>query len=153
MQALELRVPPPMVTLLIAAAMWGISPSDSPAEGSNVLQAAAAAVIALLGGAIALSGMLAFRRAQTTFSPLRPERTSALVATGIYRFTRNPMYVGLLMVLLAWSVFLLSAWSAIGPLGFVYYIGRFQIAPEERALSATFGPDYAADCVRVRRWI
>jgi protein-S-isoprenylcysteine O-methyltransferase Ste14 len=114
---------------------------------------AAAAAIALLGGCISFSGILAFRRARTTVSPLQPERTSALVATGIYRFTRHPMYLGLLITLFAWSVFLLSPWSVVGPLMFVIYIDRFQIAPEERVLSAIFGPDYADYSARVRRWL
>jgi len=153
MQALELKIPPPVVTFLIAGAMWGVSPADSSPEAFHILRATAAAALALLGGAIALSGMLAFRRARTTFSPHRPERASALVATGIYRHTRNPMYVGLLMCLLAWSIFLFSAAALIGPLIFVYYIGRFQIAPEERMLSTIFGADFAAYCSRVRRWL
>jgi protein-S-isoprenylcysteine O-methyltransferase Ste14 len=139
--------------MLIAGAMWGISPAGSPSEVFNVLHMAAAAAIALLGGCISFSGILAFRRARTTVSPLQPERTSALVATGIYRFTRNPMYVGLLIILFAWSVFLLSALSVVGPLMFVLYMGRFQIAPEERVLSTLFGPDYADYSARVRRWL
>jgi len=153
MQALELKVPPPLVTLFIAGAMWGISPAGSPSEAFTVLHIAATAAIALLGGVISFSGMRAFRRARTTVSPLHPQKTSALVASGIYRFTRNPMYVGLLILLLAWSVFLLSPWSVVGPLMFVFYIGRFQIAPEERMLSSLFGADYADYTARVRRWL
>lgn len=63
------------------------------------------------------------------------------------------MYLGLLFILIAWAVFLSSAWALIGPLAFVLYMNRFQIAPEERALSAMFGISYSAYKSRVRRWL
>lgn len=153
MQSLELKIPPPVITLTIAVAMWGISLAASPTEAPTLFGKAVAAAIALLGGGVSLSGMLAFRRVGTTYSPHRPERTSSLVATGAYRRTRNPMYVGLLFVLIAWSVYLFSAWSLIGPVFFVLYIGRFHIAPEERVLAAKFGSDYVEYCTQVRRWL
>lgn len=153
MPSLELKVPPPLVTLTIAVAMWGISLADSPSEAPTLFVKFTAAVVAFLGGGVSLSGMTAFRRVRTTYSPHRPEKTSSLVTTGIYRHTRNPMYVGLLFVLTAWSVYLLSVWSLIGPALFVLYIGRFQIAPEERILAASFGSDYIDYCARVRRWL
>jgi len=72
---------------------------------------------------------------------------------GIYRFTRNPMYVGLALVLLGWAALLSSPWALLGPLVFVLYINRFQIAPEERVLSAKFGAAYTEYIARVRRWL
>jgi len=111
------------------------------------------AAIALAGGATALAGDLAFKRAETTVNPFKPQNTSSLVTSGVYRFTRNPMYLGLLMVVLGWGAFLCSALALLGPVAFVTYITRFQIVPEERVLLAKFGMTYAAYIGRVRRWL
>ncbi len=84
---------------------------------------------------------------------LQPERTSALVTTGVYRITRNPMYVGLLLGLLAWAAGLSSPVSLAGPVAFIMAINRFQIEPEEKALLAKFGPEYETYKSAVRRWL
>jgi protein-S-isoprenylcysteine O-methyltransferase Ste14 len=112
-----------------------------------------ASALALIGIAIALAGVIAFHRARTTVNPLKPDATSALVTGGVYRFTRNPMYVGLLLVLAAWMIFLSSPWSVAGLPVFVFYLDRFQIAPEERVLAAKFGAAFADYRTRVRRWL
>jgi len=109
--------------------------------------------MALTGIAIAIAGVVEFRRAQTTVNPLKPQATSRLVTSGIYRFTRNPMYLGFCMGLVASAVFLSSAWALLGPLAFVVYITRFQIAPEERALAGLFGDAFTDYQGRVRRWV
>ena len=153
MQALELKIPPPAVALLTAAAMWGLSWLAPWMLVAAAVRVAAALAIALLGLGFSLAGVVSFRRAKTTINPMKPQSTSALVCSGIYRVTRNPMYVGLLLVLIAWAVFLASAWALLGPLAFVLYVDRFQIAPEERALSALFGADYAAYKSSARRWL
>jgi protein-S-isoprenylcysteine O-methyltransferase Ste14 len=153
MRALELRIPPPVVALLVGAAMWFAAGERVPLELPFRVRLVAFVVIALAGGAIALAGDLAFRRARTTISPFKPENSTALVTSGIYRFTRNPMYVGLTLVVLGWTVFLCSAWALLGPVAFVLYITRFQILPEERVLSAKFGGAYTAYAARVRRWL
>lgn len=153
MQALELKIPPPAVALLMAGAMWGISLVAPLLEVPAFIRVAAAVTIALVGSGFSLAGVISFRRARTTVNPMKPETTSSLVCSGIYRVTRNPMYVGLLLVLVGWAVFLSSAWALLGPLAFVLYINRFQIAPEERVLSAMFGAGYSAYKSRVRRWL
>jgi protein-S-isoprenylcysteine O-methyltransferase Ste14 len=153
MQALELKIPPPAVAVLMAGAMWGISLVAPLHEVPAFFRVAAALTIALAGGGFSLAGVISFRRARTTVNPMKPETTSSLVCSGIYRVTRNPMYVGLLLVLVAWAVFLSSAWALLGPLAFVLYINRFQIAPEERVLSAMFGTGYSTYKLRVRRWL
>jgi protein-S-isoprenylcysteine O-methyltransferase Ste14 len=112
-----------------------------------------AAAIALMGIAFSGAGVLAFRRARTTVNPTRPEEATRLVRSGVYRITRNPMYVGLSCLLVAWAVFLSSLWALLGPLAFVLYIGRFQITPEERALAKLFASEYAAYRAEVRRWL
>src|SRR6185436_8035975 len=113
----------------------------------------AAIVIATAGGFFSIGGFVAFRRARTTVNPMKPESASSLVASGVYRITRNPMYVGLVLVLVAWATFLAAPLALLGPLAFVLYIGRFQIAPEEVALTKRFGTEYADYKAKVRRWL
>jgi protein-S-isoprenylcysteine O-methyltransferase Ste14 len=153
MRALELKVPPPLVALVIAAAMWGISLATPSVDVSARIRLGAAIAIALAGAAVAIAGVAAFRRAKTTVNPLNPETSSSLVTSGVYRLTRNPMYVGIALALVAWAVFLSSGWALLGPLIFVLYMTRFQIVPEERVLSSMFGEAYAAYRARVRRWL
>jgi protein-S-isoprenylcysteine O-methyltransferase Ste14 len=153
MQSLELKVPPPLVALLIAVAMWGIAWNFPLIDIPKFFRASAAIAVALLGSGISLAGTIAFRRAKTTVNPMRPENASSLVCSGIYKITRNPMYVGLLFVLVAWGIFLSSVWALIGPLCFLLYINRFQIEPEERVLSNMFGESYIKYKSRVRRWL
>ena len=153
MNALELKIPPPAVAVLIALAMWGLSDVGPGLDLPAAVRIVAALAVALAGGAIAVSGNVAFRRAGTTVNPMKPQRTAALVTTSVYRFTRNPMYFGLLFVLLGWVAFLCSASAIAGPVVFVLYINRFQIEPEERVLASMFGAEYAGYKSRVRRWV
>ena len=84
---------------------------------------------------------------------MKPQAASSLVIVGVYKLTRNPMYLGLSLVLLGWAVFLWSAWALLGPIVFIAYISRFQIAPEERVLATLFGAEYSAYKAKVRRWL
>lgn len=153
MNSLELKVPPPLVALATAAGMWAISRVTFVVQVDSVVRIAVAVILAFLGGAISTAGIVAFRRARTTLNPTRPDAASSLVTGGIYRVTRNPMYVGLLLVLLAWAAFLGAPWTLAGPVVFVAYMDVFQIGPEERALEAAFGETYAQYVSRVRRWM
>lgn len=154
MPSLALKIPPPVVAACVAVAMWLLSHvAPTLFSTSDLARIGMAVAIALLGGAISLAGILEFRRARTTVNPLKPHRASALVVSGIYKLTRNPMYVGLLLVLVAWAVFLSATWPFVGPVVFVAYIGRFQIAPEEKVMAEKFGAEYAAYKLRVRKWL
>src|SRR5688572_18501995 len=128
--------------------------SRAPALGFEVPARRVIAVsLAILGVAVAIAGVVSFRRAQTTVNPLKPESTSSLVVSGVYRFSRNPMYVGMLLVLLGWAVLLSNVLAlAIVP-AFVLYMNRFQIGPEETVLARMFGGEYETYRSRVRRWI
>ena len=97
--------------------------------------------------------MRSFRKAKTTMNPFKPDTSSALVSHGVYRFTRNPMYVGLLITLLGWAAFLWQPWALFFLPLFVLYITQFQIKPEERVLSSLFGTEYAEYMAKVRRWL
>ena len=151
MDRLQLKIPP-VVLVLIAAAVMAIIAYTLPGAMPVPFKAEIALLLALSGVWVALAGVQAFRRHKTTVNPLTPEQSSALVATGVYRISRNPMYLGMLCLLLAWAWWLQQWPALLGPLLFVLWLNRFQIAPEERALAARFGEEYAAYCRRVRRW-
>ena len=153
MSALELKVPPLLVALTVALAMGAIASFTPTLDIDGMLRAAVAIVVAAAGLAVGLAGILAFRRATTTVNPMTPGKASSLVTGGIYRVTRNPMYVGVAIVLVAWAVFLASPWALVGVLAFAAYLTRFQIVPEERALASRFGDAYAIYAARVRRWL
>ena len=152
MPSLESKVPPPAIMLVMALFMWLIAraaPSlhfDVPAH--NWL----AIVLVSVGFLTGLSGVVTFRIAKTTVDPMKP-RASSLVTWGVYAISRNPMYLGGLIMLLGWAVFLSNALAFLFLPVYVLYINRFQIAPEERALRSLFGETYAAYQARARRWL
>ena len=146
---LQNRIPPPLVAILFGLLMWTASRFLPRHDLPLIL----AIVTALVGLTVCLAGVWSFRRARTTVNPLHPERASALVERGIYRYTRNPMYLGFAVVLLAWALLLGSPVALLGVPGFILYMNRFQIAPEEQALAGLFSDDFARYCGRVRRWL
>lgn len=152
MKSLDHKIPPPLVGLILAGAMWGIARATAAtlAVADPVF---AATAVALVGIGFDVAGIISFRLAKTTVNPLRPEKASSLVTSGVYRYTRNPMYVGMLFLLMAWALYLDSPWALAGPLAFVLYMNRFQIGPEEKALEALFGDDFLDYKRRVRRWL
>jgi len=151
--SLELKVPPPGVALLICAAMWALSLVPPFIEVSTVIRTGVALAIGSVGVVFSMAGVICFRQAKTTVNPTKPHAASALVTSGIYKFTRNPMYLGLLFVVIGWAAFLFSLWALVGPVAFALYITRFQIQPEERVLGGLFGAEYTGYQSRVRRWL
>ncbi|WP_418321032.1 methyltransferase family protein [Piscinibacter sakaiensis] len=151
-RALELRVPPVAVVLLAAAAMWLLARLFPSAALVLPLRVVLAALFVVAGFAIALAGVVEFRRARTTVNPMTPEASSAIVSSGIYRHSRNPMYAGFLLALVGWAVFLANPVSLLGVALYVVYMNCFQIQPEERALQARFGEAYRGYMRSVRRW-
>jgi len=153
LRALELKVPPPIVAAAFAAGMYGVSVATPGAKirvpGPDML----AALLAASGITVAAAGLAAFRRHHTTVNPHTPERASTLVCDGVYRMTRNPMYLGLTLMLAGWAVWLGNLLAMALVAGFVAWISRFQIVPEERVLRARFGDAYELYVARVRRWV
>ena len=146
-------VPPVAATLCVTLPMWLVA-RFSPALALDLPgRVAAALLLAGAGAAVALAGVAEFRRAGTTVNPLQPERASALVASGIFRWTRNPMYLGLALALLGWAAYLAHPLAALGVPAFVVWMNRAQIPREERALEALFGEDFARYRSQVRRWL
>ena len=151
-RSLELRIPP-VALLIIFAAVMAVLAHAVPASVSVPERLTVAVVLVVAGALVALAGVVAFRRHKTTVNPFTPEQSSSLVATGIYRFSRNPMYLGFLLALVGWCAYLANWVSALLLPVFVAYLNRFQIQPEERALKERFGQQFLAYSQSVRRWL
>ena len=152
MQTLEKIIPPPLVAGIIGLAMWGLSPAQ-PGQAVSLFVQIATFTAALLGVIFGILGAMAFRQAKTTANPMKPEMASTLVDSGIYRVSRNPMYLGMVLLLLAWAIYLASALSLLGVVAYVLYMTRFQIIPEEEAMEKLFGQEYMVYKAKVRRWL
>jgi protein-S-isoprenylcysteine O-methyltransferase Ste14 len=152
-QWLELKIPPLLVWLALAGAMFAVA----RLEPRLTFAVAGSTVIALalfaLGVAVAIAGVVAFRRKRTTVNPLTPDASTSVVSDGVYRISRNPMYLGFLLALAGWAVYLSNAGAALLLPVFVAYMTQFQIKPEERVLLEKFGGEYAQYLARVRRWL
>jgi protein-S-isoprenylcysteine O-methyltransferase Ste14 len=152
MSRLELKIPPALLVLLFAVAMYSLSTATGNTRSTGGITSALAVTCALAGILVSLAGVVQFRRARTTVNPVTPTASSSLVTSGIYRFSRNPMYLGFLLILTGWALFLANMYAAaLIPL-FVLYMNRFQIIPEERALLRIFGQEFANYISRVGRW-
>jgi protein-S-isoprenylcysteine O-methyltransferase Ste14 len=153
MHWLETRIPPPLVMALLGLAAFGIARLLPALAFEFPLRVYLAVALALAGLALNLLPKGMFRRAGTTVNPLKPHAATSLVTSGIYRYTRNPMYVGQATILLAWVLWLHNAAALVAVPAFVLYITRFQIQPEERTLSVRFPDAYGAFCKQVSRWL
>lgn len=153
MSWLEHRIPPPIVVLIVAAVMWPLGAIAPALPVDDVWRFVGAGTLTLAGLFVAGAGVGRFARAKTTINPVDIGAASSLVTTGVFAYTRNPMYLGMVLLLVGWSLFLGSAWTLLGPIGFFAFIARFQIVPEERVMAKLFGPQYENYRRRVRRWI
>lgn len=153
MQWLELKIPPLLVWLVLAGAMLGVAYSAPGLTFTLAGSSAIALALVVLGGAMAIAGVIAFREKRTTVNPLTPSASSFVVSGGVYRVSRNPMYLGFLLALAGWAVYLSNAGAALLLPVFVTYITQYQIKPEERALLEKFGSEFAQYMSRVRRWL
>jgi protein-S-isoprenylcysteine O-methyltransferase Ste14 len=151
--ALDNRVPPLLVACLIALLMGLAASGLSRIELAWTARLPFALPVLTLGLGVCIAGVLSFHRARTTVNPLQPQQASALVETGIYRYSRNPMYLGFAIILTAWALVLASPLTLLGVIAFVLYMNRFQIEPEESALEALFGESFGRYRARVRRWL
>lgn len=153
MNMLELKIPPLVLVILFALAMYAIS-LLAPAVTLHIpVRDIVAVTVALFGALIVLSGVVAFRSHHTTVNPLVPSDSSTIVHDGIYRLSRNPMYLGFLLILIAWGVWLSNIISVLLLPCFVIYMNTYQIRPEERALQAKFGKEFEQYMATVRRWL
>ncbi|WP_409522415.1 methyltransferase family protein [Nitrincola sp. MINF-07-Sa-05] len=152
LKALKLKIPPVIVVLITAAIMWLIAWPLPGLPLPDLLRWAALITGVVAGVGISLAGVISFKRASTTVNPMTPDASSSLVTSGIYRYTRNPMYLGFLIALAGWGIFLASMLALIFAWLYTLYMDRFQIEPEERALSDKFGETYTNYQKQVKRW-
>ena len=153
MQSLELKIPPAVVVLSFGLAMWLVARFVAvPTWPSSVGRPLGMLLIAT-GFAVAMAGVREFRRARTTVNPLKPDAASALVTSGVFRYSRNPMYLGMLLVLAGWAALLGNPVATLMLIPFVLMLNSLQIEPEERVIAARFGAEFASYRRRVRRWI
>lgn len=155
MYFLDNKIPPPVVAVFCAAAMYWLAHSKF-AIPINILahmELEIALTILLVAVLIAFCAVWSFKQAQTTISPTKPQNSAALVTTGLFKYSRNPMYVAVALSLFAFVIYLNDYLSLIGVVAFVLYITQFQIKPEERVLREKFGAPYETYLSVVRRWI
>lgn len=145
------KIPPVIVVLFFAGIMALIA--HYSVIDFTVFVAYLAASLVIIGCASCVAGVVSFKLAKTTVNPNKPEQASKLVTSGIYRISRNPMYLGFAFILAGWGVWLSSVWAMLGVIGFIGYLTLFQIMPEERALTKLFGEEFTAYKARVRRWL
>lgn len=147
------RIPPPIIMGLAIAVAWA-GKTYLPALNIPLEPLKPIAYIGWAAGAIMLiwAGVL-FKVNDTTVNPFTPDKTSAIVDTGPFKISRNPMYLGMFLILLGWAILWASYASLPILIGFIAYITAFQIKPEEAALTAQFGDDYKGYMARVRRWV
>ncbi len=153
MTKLDLKIPPVLLVFAFAVLMWLLSRMTPGAKFTTKYHRKGALVFAITGVVLAVAGVGRFKKADTTVNPTKPEASSVLVTSGIYTHTRNPMYLGLLFLLIGWGVFLSNLLALILPAGLVLYMNHFQIIPEEIALSRLFGREYEDYKNHVRRWL
>lgn len=152
LNTLELKIPPLALVFLCGALMW-LASAYPAFTVTWPWRMPFACLSFAVGFVIVVAGVVAFRRAKTTVNPLTPEATTAMVTSGIYRFTRNPMYLGFLLMLTGWALYLSHLLAFVLLVLFALYLTRFQIIPEERALSAKFPQAFTSYRSSVRRWL
>jgi protein-S-isoprenylcysteine O-methyltransferase Ste14 len=153
MSQLNNKIPPPIIALCIAVLIWLVARSSFALPLTLPGIRAAGIALIVVGVSIDLISVLAFFRARTTVNPLNPNASSYIVRLGLYRVSRNPMYLGMLISLSGWALWVNSITAFLLLPLFVFYITRFQIVPEERILLEKFGEDFAQYMREVRRWL
>lgn len=153
MDFLETRIPPLLLAFIFGFLMWLIPDINNLHGYFNDYALPVSLVITLSGIWICVAGIIGFRNARTTVNPTTPEQSSSLVTEGVYQISRNPMYVGFLLCIIAWGIFQDNLLALIFGLLFVPYMNRFQIKVEERFLEKLFGEQFTEYCQKVRRWL
>ncbi len=152
MSNLELRIPPIVLTLICLIGMWAtavLCPALTlPFHWSNLL----AVVFVCCGALLPILAAVEFRRAKTTLDPRCPEQTSQLVTRGVFGLSRNPIYLGFVLLLIGAAWYLMNMLAVFWVLAFGLYMTRFQIQPEERHMEERFSDEFRSYSARVKRW-
>jgi len=149
---MELKIPPPLILLICLLAQIELA-DWLPVYQFGEIPMWVPTIWIGAGLLISLVGVVAFHKAKTTINPLKPDQSSEIVTEGIYRYTRNPMYLGMLLGLIGMVFYFSEVSTIFGVIFFVCYINAFQIKPEERVLRAKFGDVYVCYQHQTRRWL
>jgi protein-S-isoprenylcysteine O-methyltransferase Ste14 len=152
-KSLELKIPPLLLMLLFAVLMFCLSPILPKVTMPPVIHYLLSLAVFIVATYFIVFGVLVFKKASTTVDPRYPERVTNLVNNGVYSISRNPMYVGFALLLMSLVILLGSPLLVVAIVAFICYMNRFQIKPEEDALSELFGSAYKEYTSRVRRWL
>ena len=153
MRLLETKLPAPVIAAAAGAAMKFYAVTHSIAIDPSPWRMDLGITLAVASAILALAALFTLLRARTTINPLRPSRATTLVTGGVFRFSRNPLYLSLLILLVAYAVRLDSLAVWLGPVLYLLYVTRFQIIPEERVLQERFGESFSTYRSRTRRWL
>ncbi|OKY25154.1 isoprenylcysteine carboxylmethyltransferase family protein [Thalassotalea sp. PP2-459] len=153
MKFLELKIPPVLLMMIFAAIMWLSKDISTPMILSSQLTIIMTLLFCFLGTIVVAAGVIAFKKAKTTVDPTKPESSASLVSSGVYQYTRNPMYLGFSCWLMALCFYAANPLLIGFVVLFIFYLDTFQISPEERMLEKLFGQAYLDYCQQVRRWI
>ena len=147
---LNTKIPPPIVTFLCIGVIYLF---ESQIEYSQTDLKAISIIFLILGSIIIFLAVLKFIKTKTTVDPTRPHKTSNLVISGIYKITRNPMYLGMLFLIIAYALYNNNIIGCIIIPIFIFYINKFQIEPEEIEMRKKFGESFENYCKKVNRWL
>jgi protein-S-isoprenylcysteine O-methyltransferase Ste14 len=150
---LELKVPPLIVMFFIMCLMYLVSVLFSSFNIDFLFQTFMSIETFVSGLVVSIAGIYILKDEETTISPLTPKNASKLVVNGIYKFTRNPMYLGMSIMLLAWLIFLGNSLNIFNIILYILYMNRYQIIPEEKVLEKLFGDEFLSYKLKVRRWL
>lgn len=153
MKFLELKIPPIFIVLIAMLGIYFSSHKNLDHQVKELWVLLLTISLTIGGMVFCLLGLLEFRKNKTTVDPMRPQKCSSIVDSGIYRFTRNPMYLGFLLIILSLGIYLEQLYTPLFCIFYLLYMTRFQIMPEERALLEKFGDCYLDYKKSVRRWI
>ena len=147
---LKTKIPPPLITLICISIIYFFEKEFIFFEDWNIYISG----FFLLWGLIIIAfAVFKFAKTKTTVDPTKPSKTSSLVISGIYRITRNPMYLGMLFLIISFTFYKLSLAGAIIIPSFIFYINKYQIEPEEYEMRKKFGENFEDYCKKVDRWI
>ena len=146
-----LKIPPPLLVLILVISNFFSSKKIDLILLPN--QDLISFIIFLIGTLILINPIFKFIKSKTTIDPIKFKKVNKLITSGIYKYSRNPMYLGLLMIVISTSIFYLNIFSITTPFFFYFWINRFQIKREEIFLTEKFGKEYSLYKAKTRRWM
>ena len=145
------KIPPPILVLILITSNYF---SQNQLETMYLpYKLSISILILLVGTLILINPVFKFIKSKTTVNPVKFTKVSKLVTTGIFKYSRNPMYLGMIFVIISTSIFYLNYYSILTPFIFYFWINRFQIKREEIFLAKKFGKEYLSYKSKTRRWI